>query len=119
MSDAYYLLSPMLGKKTAGLLFGIALLASGQVSTITGTLAGQVGSSNSGSGSSSGDRKRKRRVVYHAFTMRERYISDGAMHMPPRAPPPPPPPPPLLFSFLYSLPRPSFSSIYRSSWKAS
>jgi manganese transport protein len=39
---AYHLLTPMLGTGAASLLFGIALLASGQNSTITGALAGQV-----------------------------------------------------------------------------
>jgi manganese transport protein len=42
IQDAYTLLSPMLGVGAASLLFGIALLASGQNSTITGTLAGQI-----------------------------------------------------------------------------
>ena len=35
-------LAPLLGTSLAGLLFAVALLASGQSSTITGTLAGQV-----------------------------------------------------------------------------
>lgn len=39
---AYMTLSPMLGTAVASALFAIALLASGQSSTITGTLAGQV-----------------------------------------------------------------------------
>jgi manganese transport protein len=39
---AYLTLSPLLGATAASLLFAIALLASGQSSTITGTLAGQV-----------------------------------------------------------------------------
>jgi manganese transport protein len=39
---AYLTLAPLLGKAAAGILFAIALLASGQSSTITGTLAGQV-----------------------------------------------------------------------------
>ncbi len=39
---AYLTLSPLLGTSVAGLLFAVALLASGQSSTITGTLAGQV-----------------------------------------------------------------------------
>ncbi|MDP9121207.1 MAG: Nramp family divalent metal transporter [Acidobacteriota bacterium] len=39
---AYLTLAPLLGTMTASLLFAIALLASGQSSTITGTLAGQV-----------------------------------------------------------------------------
>jgi manganese transport protein len=39
---AYLTLAPLLGTVTASVLFAIALLASGQSSTITGTLAGQV-----------------------------------------------------------------------------
>jgi manganese transport protein len=39
---AYLTLAPLLGTTAAGVLFAIALLASGQSSTITGTLAGQV-----------------------------------------------------------------------------
>jgi manganese transport protein len=39
---AYLTLAPLLGTVAASLLFAIALLASGQASTITGTLAGQV-----------------------------------------------------------------------------
>jgi len=35
-------LAPLVGKLAASLLFAVALLASGQSSTITGTLAGQV-----------------------------------------------------------------------------
>ncbi len=42
ITDAYKLLNPMLGVTAAGVIFAIALLASGQNSTITGTLAGQV-----------------------------------------------------------------------------
>lgn len=42
IGDAYRLLSPMLGAGSASLLFGVALLASGQNSTVTGTLAGQI-----------------------------------------------------------------------------
>lgn len=42
LSEAYTLLSPALGAKAAGTLFAIALLASGQNSTITGTLSGQI-----------------------------------------------------------------------------
>ena len=42
IQDAYKLLSPMLGNKWAPILFAIALIASGQSSTITGTLAGQI-----------------------------------------------------------------------------
>jgi manganese transport protein len=39
---AYFTLSPLLGTTAASTLFAVALLASGQSSTITGTLAGQV-----------------------------------------------------------------------------
>lgn len=39
---AYLTLAPLLGTAAASLLFAVALLASGQSSTITGTLAGQV-----------------------------------------------------------------------------
>jgi manganese transport protein len=39
---AYLTLAPLLGTVAASLLFAVALLASGQSSTITGTLAGQV-----------------------------------------------------------------------------
>jgi len=42
ISDAYKLLSPALGVPIASILFAIALLASGQNSTLTGTLAGQI-----------------------------------------------------------------------------
>jgi manganese transport protein len=42
IQDAYKLLSPLLGAGTASILFAVALLASGQNSTLTGTLAGQV-----------------------------------------------------------------------------
>jgi len=42
IQDAYQLLSPLLGVGMAGTLFAIALLASGQNSTLTGTLAGQI-----------------------------------------------------------------------------
>lgn len=42
IQDAYKLLSPMLGVGMASALFAIALLASGQNSTLTGTLAGQI-----------------------------------------------------------------------------
>src|SRR6202040_3881983 len=42
IQDAYKLLSPMLGVPIAGALFAFALLASGQNSTLTGTLAGQI-----------------------------------------------------------------------------
>jgi len=40
--DAYQLLSPTLGVTLASTLFAIALLASGQNSTLTGTMAGQI-----------------------------------------------------------------------------
>src|ERR1700758_4625797 len=40
---AYLTLAPLLGTTAASTLFAVALLASGQSSTITGTLAGQVG----------------------------------------------------------------------------
>jgi manganese transport protein len=40
--EAYHTLSPLMGVAAASTLFGIALLASGQSSTITGTMAGQV-----------------------------------------------------------------------------
>jgi manganese transport protein len=42
IEDAYKLLSPLLGAAGASTLFAVALLASGQNSSITGTLAGQV-----------------------------------------------------------------------------
>lgn len=42
ISQAYQLLSPLLGAGAASILFAVALLASGQNSTITGTLAGQI-----------------------------------------------------------------------------
>ncbi|MBK8847358.1 MAG: Nramp family divalent metal transporter [Bacteroidetes bacterium] len=42
IQDAYKLLSPMLGTKWASILFALALIAAGQSSTITGTLAGQI-----------------------------------------------------------------------------
>lgn len=40
--DAHALLAPLLGNKFAPIAFGIALLAAGQSSTITGTFAGQI-----------------------------------------------------------------------------
>ncbi|HTB06329.1 MAG TPA: Nramp family divalent metal transporter [Bacteroidia bacterium] len=40
--DAHKLLSPLLGTTLASTLFAVALLASGQNSTLTGTLAGQI-----------------------------------------------------------------------------
>ncbi|MFI5264753.1 MAG: Nramp family divalent metal transporter, partial [Candidatus Kapaibacterium sp.] len=42
IQQAHELLSPLLGTKMAGIFFAVALLASGQSSTITGTLAGQI-----------------------------------------------------------------------------
>ena len=42
IQDAYQLLAPMLGVGAASTLFALALLASGQNSTITATLAGQI-----------------------------------------------------------------------------
>jgi manganese transport protein len=42
IADAYKLLSPLLGASFASTLFALALLASGQNSTLTGTLAGQI-----------------------------------------------------------------------------
>lgn len=42
IEDAYHLLSPLLGLGVASTLFGLALLAAGTNSTITGTLAGQI-----------------------------------------------------------------------------
>lgn len=42
IQDAYKLLSPLLGAGAASTLFAVALLASGQNSTLTGTLAGQI-----------------------------------------------------------------------------
>lgn len=40
--DAYKLLTPILGTSLASIFFGVALLASGINSTLTGTLAGQI-----------------------------------------------------------------------------
>jgi manganese transport protein len=42
IQDAYKMLGPMLGAPVASVLFALALLASGQNSTLTGTLAGQI-----------------------------------------------------------------------------
>ena len=42
IQDAYKLLQPLLGTRLAPIMFGIALIASGMSSTITGTLAGQI-----------------------------------------------------------------------------
>ena len=42
IQDAYQLLTPLLGVGAASVVFALALLASGQNSTLTGTLAGQI-----------------------------------------------------------------------------
>ncbi len=42
IQDAHRLLEPLLGKSYAPALFAIALIAAGQSSTVTGTLAGQI-----------------------------------------------------------------------------
>lgn len=42
IQEAYHLLTPMLGVTAASTLFAVALLAAGQNSTLTGTLAGQI-----------------------------------------------------------------------------
>ena len=42
INDAYKLLTPLLGAGLASTFFAVALLASGQNSTLTGTLAGQI-----------------------------------------------------------------------------
>ena len=42
IKDAHRLLAPMLGSAVAPLLFAVALIAAGQSSTVTGTLAGQI-----------------------------------------------------------------------------
>ena len=42
IQDAYHLLTPLLGTAGAGFAFALALLASGQNSTLTATLAGQI-----------------------------------------------------------------------------
>ncbi len=42
IGDAYRLMAPLLGTAMAGTLFAVALLASGQNATLTGTLAGQI-----------------------------------------------------------------------------
>jgi manganese transport protein len=42
IQDAYKLLEPLLGHRIAPIAFAVALIAAGQSSTITGTLAGQV-----------------------------------------------------------------------------
>jgi manganese transport protein len=42
ITEAHKLLTPLLGSRIASILFAIALIAAGQSSTITGTLAGQI-----------------------------------------------------------------------------
>ena len=42
IQDAHQLLAPLLGSKWAAILFALALIAAGQSSTVTGTLAGQI-----------------------------------------------------------------------------
>lgn len=42
IQDAHQFLQPLLGTKWAPILFAVALIAAGQSSTITGTLAGQI-----------------------------------------------------------------------------
>jgi manganese transport protein len=42
LQQAHQMLAPLLGSAAAGVAFAIALLAAGQASTITGTLAGQI-----------------------------------------------------------------------------
>jgi len=42
IEDAYLLLAPLLGTATAGIVFAFALICSGQSSTLTGTMAGQI-----------------------------------------------------------------------------
>jgi manganese transport protein len=42
IQQAYELLAPLMGTVVAAKLFGVALLASGQSSTLTGTMAGQI-----------------------------------------------------------------------------
>ncbi len=42
LEEAHQLLSPLLGSEIASTLFAIALIAAGQSSTVTGTLAGQI-----------------------------------------------------------------------------
>src|SRR5271157_3357993 len=42
LQQAHSMLSPLLGTTLAGLAFAVALLCSGQASTLTGTLAGQI-----------------------------------------------------------------------------
>ncbi|NDC42667.1 MAG: divalent metal cation transporter, partial [Chitinophagia bacterium] len=42
IQDAHQLLAPLLGSRWASILFAVALVAAGQSSTVTGTLAGQI-----------------------------------------------------------------------------
>ncbi len=42
IQDAHKFLSPIMGNEWASILFGVALIAAGQSSTITGTLSGQI-----------------------------------------------------------------------------
>jgi manganese transport protein len=42
IDDAYHLLDPIVGGSIAGVVFAIGLLAAGQSSTFTGTIAGQI-----------------------------------------------------------------------------
>ena len=42
IQDAHALLAPLLGSRAAPIVFAVALIAAGQSSTVTGTLAGQV-----------------------------------------------------------------------------
>jgi manganese transport protein len=42
IQEAHHMLAPLVGAGAASILFAVALLASGQNSTITGTLAGQI-----------------------------------------------------------------------------
>lgn len=42
IQDAHHFLAPILGNKAAPFIFAVALIAAGQSSTITGTLAGQI-----------------------------------------------------------------------------
>ena len=42
IQEAYHTLTPLLGTQMASVLFAVALLCSGQNSTLTGTLAGQI-----------------------------------------------------------------------------
>jgi len=42
IQQAHYLLTPVMGTAVASVLFGVALICSGQSSTLTGTMAGQI-----------------------------------------------------------------------------